>query len=207
MDDYLTITAIRSQQSRVKSQGEGDSRLQTPDPRLRDDLVQRAVDRALRYLSYRPRSESEVRARLHRYGYEDDVIARTLDRLRGSGLIDDASFAAFWKENRASFTPRSSRLVAQELRQKGVSPEIIAQALETLDNEAEAYRAGYKKAHFLERADYYGFRKKLSAFLHRRGFDYEVIRLVVERLWQEKEGDSRSVVGVVPDPDGESENE
>ena len=156
----------------------------------RDELVQRAMDLALRYLSYRPRSESEVRARLNRYGYEDDVIARTLDRLRGLGLIDDASFAVFWKENRASFNPRSSRLVAQELRQKGVSSEIIAETVETLDNEAEAYRAGYKKAHSLKRADYYGFRTKLGAFLHRRGFGCEVIRVVVERLWREKEGEN-----------------
>ena len=155
------------------------------ESRKRDHLVQRAVDRALRYLSCRPRSESEVKGRLERYGYEDDIIARTLDRLRGSGLIDDASFAAFWKENRAGFSPRSSRLVTQELRQKGVSSEIIAEVVETLDNESEAYRAGYKKAHSLERADYYGFRRKLGAFLQRRGFDYEVIGVVVERLWRE----------------------
>jgi regulatory protein len=152
----------------------------------KDALVESAVDRALRYLSYRPRSESEVRVRLSRYGYNDHIVACALDRLRGSGLIDDASFAAFWRENRASFSPRSSRLVAQELRQKGVSSEIIAETMETLDNEAEAYRAGYKKAHSMDRTDYYGFRRKLGAFLLRRGFDYEVIRLVVERLWEEQ---------------------
>jgi regulatory protein len=72
------------------------------------------------------------------------------------------------------------------LHQKGVSSEIIAEAVETMDNEAAAYRAGYKKAHSLDRADYYEFRRKLGAFLLRRGFDYEVIRLVVERLWREQ---------------------
>ncbi len=76
--------------------------------------------------------------------------------------------------------------MAQELRQRGVSSEIIAEAVATLDNEAEAYRAGNKKAHSMETADYYGFRRKLGAFLHRRGFDYEVIRLVVDRLWREQ---------------------
>ncbi len=160
-----------------------DCELQNPK---KDDLVQVAVDRALRYLSCRPRSESELRTRLERYGYQDDLVAATLDRLRGSGLIDDSSFAAFWTENRASFSPRSSRLVAQELRQKGVGSAIIAEAVETLDNEAEAYRAGYKKAQALERADYHEFRRKLGAFLLRRGFDYEEIRLVVERLWEEQ---------------------
>jgi len=151
----------------------------------RDRLVQQAVDRALRYLSCRPRSESEVKGRLERYGYEDHTIADALDRLRGSGLIDDVSFAAFWQENRATFSPRSSRLVAQELLQRGVISEVIAQAVEGVDNEAEAYRAGYKKANALQRVDYHEFRRKLGAFLHRRGFDYEVISLVVERLWRE----------------------
>ena len=159
----------------------------------RADLTQRAMDQALRYLGYRPRSESEVRARLARYGYEDDVIARTLNRLRTSGLISDTSFATFWKESRVNFSPRSNRLLTQELRQKGVSSEIIAATTEGIDNETEAYRAGYKKAHSLDKVDYYEFRRKLGAFLHRRGFDYEVIKSVVDKLWQERELTSEKV--------------
>lgn len=156
------------------------------------DLTQAAIERARRYISYRPRSESEVRARLERYGYGDDIVSRTLQSLRNSGLTDDAYFGMFWKENRANFRPCGSRLIVQELRRKGISSEVITEIAEGIDNDAEAYRAGYKKARLLLGADYQVFRRKLGAFLHRRGFDYEVIEFVVDRLWQEQEKERNS---------------
>jgi regulatory protein len=147
---------------------------------------QRAMDRALQYLSYRPRSEFEVRSRLRRYGYTDEVIATTLARLRNAGYVDDASFATGWKENRANFSSRSSRLVARELKQKGIDSEAIATTIGSIDDETEAYRAGQKKAHSLNNIDYHEFRRKLGAFLRRRGFDYEIIAPLVDKLWEEK---------------------
>ena len=150
------------------------------------DQNQRAMELARRYLVYRPRSEFEVRTRLERYGFENDVITRTIDRLRSDGLVDDESFAAFWKQNRLEFSSRSSRLMTQELKQKGINPEIIAATIAGIDDEGEAYRAGLRKARSLRTEDFYEFRRKLGAFLHRRGFNYEVIEFMVDRLWQEK---------------------
>ena len=150
------------------------------------DQNQRAMERARSYLVHRPRSEFEVRTRLERYGFDNDVITRTLDRLRRDGLVDDEAFAAFWKQNRLEFSSRSSRLMTQELKQKGVDPEIIAATIAGIDDEGEAYRAGLRKAHSLRTEDFYEFRRKLGAFLHRRGFNYEVIGSIVDRLWQEK---------------------
>jgi regulatory protein len=150
------------------------------------DQNQRAMERARRYLVHRPRSEFEVRTSLERYGFENDVVTRTLDRLRRDGLVDDEAFAAFWKQNRMEFSSRSSRLMAQELKQKGIDPEIIEATIAGIDDEGEAYRAGLRKAHSLRTADFYEFRRKLGAFLHRRGFNYEAIGSIVDRLWQEK---------------------
>lgn len=145
-----------------------------------------ALDRARRYLATRPRSESEVRNRMQRYGYDEQIIVRVIEQLSRSGLIDDNAFAAFWRENRTSFKPRSARMVTSELRQKGVDPETIAQAVSDIDEENQAFRAGAGKARSLPSDDYYEFRRKLSAFLRRRGFDYDVISSTVERLWHEK---------------------
>jgi len=152
---------------------------------------QHAMNRALQYLSYRPRSEYEVKNRLQRYGYEDDIIATTLDRLRNSGYVDDVAFTTFWKENRSSFSSRSTRLIAQELKQKGIDSETIAETIEDINDEAEAYRAGQKKAHSLSTMEKYEFRRKLGAFLRRRGFDYEVISPVVNRLWNEQNSEDK----------------
>jgi regulatory protein len=73
------------------------------------------------------------------------------------------------------------------MRQKGVSAPAIEQALANLeiDEEELAYQAALKqsrKLHHLEKID---FRRKLSAFLARRGFGYETIAPVVERIWNE----------------------
>ena len=76
--------------------------------------------------------------------------------------------------------------MTQELKQKGIDPEIIAATIAGIDDEGEAYRAGLRKAHSLRTTDFYEFRRKLGAFLHRRGFNYEVIEFMVDRLWQEK---------------------
>ena len=162
------------------------------DDLKRSDQGQRAKDRALKYLSYRPRSESEVKDRLKRYGYEDEIIDTTLDQLRKLGYVDDASFAQFWKENRSNFSSRGTRLLVQELRQKGIDPQIIDATITDIDNETEAYRAGYKKSRTLNTSDRYEFRKKLGAFLRRRGFDYDVISPVVEKLWNEKLSEDRN---------------
>lgn len=147
---------------------------------------QRAMDRALQFISYRQRSEFEVSNRLKRYGYGDEMIKATLERLRNAGYVSDVSFARFWRENRLSFSSRSSRLMAQELTQKGIDSEIISTIVEGIDDESEAYRAGAKKAHTLNTADYHVFRRKMGAFLRRRGFDYDIIVPVVDKLWKEK---------------------
>ncbi|MFO8009890.1 MAG: RecX family transcriptional regulator [Dehalococcoidia bacterium] len=147
---------------------------------------QQALERAHRFLAHRPRSEFEVRRRLERYGYDPDIIESTLIKLRADGLVDDESFAAFWKRNRQEFNSRSARMLALELRSKGVDRDIIAATVEGVDDQAEAERAGRRKARSLPAGDYYQFRKKLAGFLSRRGFNYEVIGNTVDRLWQER---------------------
>lgn len=157
-----------------------------------DAQVQRAFDRAQRFLNYRPRSEQEITSRLRRQGFTGEVIEATLQKLRRLELVDDASFAEFWKENRQTFRPRSKRLLTHELRQKGIDKELIASVTQEVDDADEAYRAGYRKAHSLKHADYYEFRRKLGAFLSRRGFTYEVVNSVVERVWKEKESEGEN---------------
>ncbi len=149
------------------------------------DLFQRCLNAAFRYLSYRPRSEAELRERLKRRGFEADSVEATLVRLREQGLVDDLAFAEFWKDNRESFRPRSRWLTALELRQKGVANDIIDQVVADVDDEDNAYRAAQSRANHLPDSDYQGFRHRLGGYLKRRGFGYSVITHTVERLWQE----------------------
>jgi regulatory protein len=150
--------------------------------------VQRCLDAAFRYLSYRPRSEAELRQRLKRRGFDSSSIERALILLKEQGLVDDVAFARFWKENRDSFSPRGRKMLESELKLKGVDPEIIVETLAGLDEESSAYEAARKKVKGGVGSDYFTFCRRLIAFLRRRGFSYEVARHTVNRLWREEKG-------------------
>ncbi|HZM21751.1 MAG TPA: RecX family transcriptional regulator [Anaerolineales bacterium] len=150
-----------------------------------EDAHERAVQQALLFLSYRSRSESEIRLNLRKHEIPEDVIDQTLQRLRQDGLANDDQFAQAWVENRSAFRPRSRRMMAMELRQKGLTDDAVSSALEDVDDEALAYEAARKRAPRLKDLEWFDFRKKLSEFLARRGFSYSVITSVVTRIWNE----------------------
>jgi len=151
---------------------------------------QTPLDAAYRYLSYRPRSEFEMRVWLGRKGHGSRTIENTLSALKAKGLLDDLAFARFWRESRESSSPRSRAALRSELRRKGVDPDVVAEALDGVDEEAAAYRAAQKKAARLATVDHDDFRTRLSAVLRRRGFSYEVTEHTVNRLWQESVKDA-----------------
>ncbi len=153
----------------------------------RSALFHRCLNAAAHYLSYRPRSEAELGERLCRRGFPPDSVEAVLKQLKGQGLIDDAAFARFWSDSRQSFSPRSRWLTGLEMRQKGVAEDIIAQVVDTVDDDDSAYRAAVAKLRSLPRADYRSFRRRLGEYLKRRGFSYEVINRTVKRIWYEEE--------------------
>ncbi|MFC2066372.1 regulatory protein RecX [Chloroflexota bacterium] len=157
----------------------------------RSDQFHRCINAATRYLSYRPRSEAEIKNRLQRHGFNGDSIEAALAKLREQGLLGDVAFAQFWKDSRESFSPRSQWLTKQELRQKGVVDEIIDQVVGEIDDTDNAYRAALSKARRLPLSDYQDFRRRLGEYLRRRGFNYGVINHTLERVWEECGSSSR----------------
>jgi regulatory protein len=149
--------------------------------------LQDCLDAAYRYLSYRPRSEGEIRQWLRRRGFANEVSEAAIAKLREQNLSDDFAFAQFWRDNRLSFRPKSKRLIKKELRDKKVAAQIIEQVTRDIDDEEIAYKLGSGRLPTLAHLDYPDFYRRLSSYLAYRGFNYEVIRDTVARLWREKE--------------------
>ena len=154
---------------------------------LGSDGAEVGFQKALRFLENRPRAEAEVRRRLHEHQIPDEVIDPVIERLRRGGLIDDARFAKEWVENRSTFRPRGRRALTMEMRQRGVPGEAIQQAVAELDEDALALQAARKQARKLQTLEWPDFRRKLSSFLVRRGFNYATIAPVVTQTWKELE--------------------
>jgi regulatory protein len=150
------------------------------------DAREIALQKALHYLGYRPRSVEEVRKNLEKHEIPTEVIDETIARLERENLIGDAKFARDWVENRSTFRPRGKRALSVELHQKGLSDAVIGEVLEeNLDEEALALNAAQKYARKLEGLEWIEFRKKMSGFLGRRGFGYDVISPVTRQVWEE----------------------
>ncbi len=141
---------------------------------------------ALRHVAFRPRSEKEMRQALGRRAVSPALRDEVVSRLRELGLLDDAAFAASFVESRDRSSPRGRRLLAQELRQKGVARGLASESAAAVDDADAAYRAAGRRAGAMRGLDFPEFERRLGGFLLRRGFNYETTRGTVRRLWQER---------------------
>lgn len=148
------------------------------------DDGEKAFQRALNFISYRPRSQAEVERNLRKHEVTEEVIPGIVERLKTGGLLNDQDFARRWVEDRAAFRPRGAYALRVELRQKGLSDEVIEQAVAGLDQQSLARQAAQRKLRQLSDLDWQQFRTKLSAFLSRRGFGYDIVAEVCRETWE-----------------------
>jgi regulatory protein len=145
------------------------------------DAVVKAVDRAAGFLAFRPRSRAEVRQNLTKHNTPEDVVGAAMERLESLGYLDDRAFARYWVENRDTFKPRGARALSAELREKGVPDAIIREVVATVDAFDAAYRAAKPRINRYRGGTVWTFKQKVSGFLARRGFDFDVIRDVLDQ--------------------------
>jgi regulatory protein len=151
-----------------------------------EDAINQAVNRAIDFLSYRPRSSEEVRRNLVKKNIPETVVSVAMERLQNLEYLDDIAFARFWIENRDTFKPMAPRALRFELRQKGIGDDILDPLFEELlDVQDSAYRVAKKQLRRYKGKTRQEFKHKLSGKLQRRGFDYGIINDVIHRLLEE----------------------
>jgi regulatory protein len=125
-----------------------------------------------------------MRRRLRR-DFPEAQAEAVVVQLRSKGLLNDVAFARQWRESREKHKPRSGRMIGQELRKAGVPREVTREALEGLDEEGLALRAGRKQMRKLARESERNFIQKMGQFLLRKGFGYGVALRAARQLWLE----------------------
>jgi regulatory protein len=148
---------------------------------------ERAWNYVLRLLSFRPRTRAELRQRLLRRGFSEDLVSQVLARAEEAGLVDDRAFARLYAEERLATRPRPRRLVAAELRAKGVEARLAVEAARTafpeLSEEELARRALAEKKGRWEGLPKPVALRRAYAFLLRRGFSPDLSRRIVEEAF------------------------
>ena len=159
------------------------------------DLRSRGYNKALRFLAARPRSQAEVRRNLQAFRPRDGRrLSETqtewiLAKLHEQQYLDDREFARFWVEQRNRFRPIAPRALQYELRQKGVNDRVAQEIINEMSDAASACEAAARSRLYKwrEESSPIQFRRKMSGFLQRRGFDWDVAQDVIDRIWQELE--------------------
>jgi regulatory protein len=141
---------------------------------------------ALRFLARRGRSRAELQRYLKTKGIDTPTTQTVLDQLEKLGLVSDADYARAAATNLVQSGRAGPRVVYSRLRQKGVAAEVAASATDEAmagqDEEALAERLAEKRLRALSGLDAFTRRRRLYAFLARRGFSSEAISHVIARL-------------------------
>jgi regulatory protein len=165
---------------------------QTVTPRLLEQLQSgsarsEALEAALRLLGHRARSRVELVRQLRRSGHAPGAVEAAMIRCDELGYLDDAAFAQAHVRDRLKFRPRGRRVLLAELRTKGVGEEVARGAIEEVFSDAGVDEAGLadaialKRLRSLEGLPASVARRRLTAYLARRGFPSATIRQTVMR--------------------------
>lgn len=145
------------------------------------DNVLRDYAKILNFLSYRPRSESEVRARLRQYKCSD--IESVITKLYAHSHLDDLAFARWFVDSRTLHKTRSPRALQSELTRKGIGRAIIDQVLVGLPDPRATIRRILVKKLTTPSPLAPLVRQKISGYLVRQGFAWNLVQEVV-KTWE-----------------------
>lgn len=150
------------------------------------DQIEDGYQKALKYISYKPRTKSEVVKKLNENNYDEDIISDVMKMLIEKDYVNDLDYAKNWVENRSIYKPRSKKLITWELKNKQISEEIISEVTgDIMPEEKLAYLAAEKYARRLSGYDKDIFIRRLSGYLVRRGFSYSTVNLTVQTIWNQ----------------------
>lgn len=151
------------------------------------DQREKAYQRALHFVGYKPRSAFEVQEKLRKVGYGEIIIQSVLFELKEKKYIDDEQFAMDWIQTRSASKPRSRKQLIYELRGKGIQDGIVDQAANHAPEDSElALKLGHKYMSRYRHLDDFEFRRKMFGVLARRAFSGDVIYLIIDQLIKEK---------------------
>ncbi len=152
-------------------------------PDNQDELFEKAQVRAIKFLSFRPRSQKEITDFLIRKGFPKEIISKNIEFLNEQKFINDLDFAKWWITQRQEFKAKSKSIIMRELLIKGVSKEVIKEALkDSLDDFGVAYALFEKQKHKFKNYKGREYYKKTTSYLQRKGFNWEIIEKILKKV-------------------------
>lgn len=151
---------------------------------LKEEEAKKAINTALNFLSYRQRTEKEIRNKLKEKGYENNYIERAIVYCKDQNYINDETFAISFIKDKINLNKLGSHRIKRELILKGVDEEIIENVL--LENEDDEYERALeiatKKYSSYKDIDKDKSYRRLGGFLQRKGYSFDIVSRILKEL-------------------------
>lgn len=183
--DLETVTAFGLNQGQILTQHQVEKL-------FFDSFFGKLYNRTLNFLSYRPRSEKEVKDYLYKKLYKlkeidqifkEELKEKILEKLKKQKLLDDFEFTSWWVNQRLDFKFFGKQRLRAELMTKGIKKEIIESVLAKIDQEKLlnlAKKLLQKKKRLYRKLDPKKLKEKLIGHLKRRGFSWEIMKTAID---------------------------
>lgn len=145
---------------------------------------------SLRILAASPKSRKTLQEKLEAKGYPSVVVQKTLSTLERQGLLNDRVFAQGVLQSYSHYRAAGRKRVAFEMKKKGVLPQTVDEVLQQYrpeDEFAKAVELARDRKERWQKMESAKKKKKLYDFLCRRGFDFGMVRDVLDQVMREKD--------------------
>lgn len=139
-----------------------------------------AFDTAIYTISFKDRTEKELRAKLTQKGYDEKETELAIERLIDYGYVSDRRYAEMYI--RQQHTKKGYRLLKRELIEKGIDRELVEELYDSLNVDEEqlleqVFQKRYSGADLNDEKTY----RKAFSYLVRRGFSTEEVRRILTK--------------------------
>ena len=149
------------------------------------DNFDKFYKKSINFLSFRPRSEKEIKDYLKKKKADDLTSEKIIQSLKESKFINDTDFAKWFIEQRTIIKPKAERVIRIELKQKGIAKDLIEELFENTSN-TDLEKARQLAERRIKRYSNLKDRKKvferMGRYLGSKGFNYDVIKEVIDPL-------------------------
>lgn len=168
--------------------GEFDSEMSPVPKKRRDKSAAEALQSLMRLCARAEKSSGDAMRLMRTWGVAEAERQGVLDRLVTQRFIDDRRYAEAYVREKSTLAGWGARKIAQQLRLKGVSKDIITEVLATLDSDDARTRLTDKlqrKLRTIKAATDYELRGKLLRYALSLGYEYDLAMEAINNLYRE----------------------
>jgi len=176
-EDIFLKHGLHENQELTKSQLEDIEQL---------EIEQSVKSAALRFRSYRPRSQKEIEDHLHKKGFDRKYIAKAIEYLQNQVLINDEEFARMFCRDRLALKPIGKQAMMKQLLKRGIAKQLITTILQeyySSDKEKDlALKEAQKKLGKIKSLPHLTQKQRVYNHLLRKGYDSSLSLSITNKL-------------------------